>query len=118
VPFAAGVGFHLDFAGVLVKVRYFAQGAYYRVFGSPPPGAPPSVGMSRAVISGEGTQATGARRAGYHLAADLQPFVVEEPAELLRKVRSDLAAAGIEEAGGGSASRDGGLEQDVEDEAA
>ncbi|WP_203789283.1 hypothetical protein [Paractinoplanes rishiriensis] len=115
VPFSAGVGFNLDFSGVLVKVRYFAEGAYYRVFGTPPPDAPPSVGMSRAVISGEGPDGDGARRAGHHLAADLQPFVVEEPAELLRKVRSDLAAAGIREVGGGSGARDGGLEQDLED---
>jgi hypothetical protein len=110
VPFAAGVGFNLDFAGVLVKVRYRARGAYYRVFGTPPPGAPPSVGMSRAVI--------GSRRAGHRLAADLQPFVVEDPAELLDKVRSDLAAAGIEETSGGTSSRDGGLEQDIEGQAA
>jgi hypothetical protein len=119
VPFAAGVGFNLDFAGVLVKVRYFAQGAYYRVFGTPPPGAPPSVGMSRAVISGEGPGTTGSRRAGHYVAADLQPFVVEDPAGLLGQVRSELARAGVVEVtDGGSASRDGGLEQDAGEEAA
>jgi hypothetical protein len=40
---------------------------------------------------------------------------VEEPVELLRRVRADLAAAGVAEIAGGSASRDGGLERDLED---
>lgn len=109
VRFGAGVGFNLDFAGVLVKVRYLAEGAVYRVFGAAPKGTPPTVGMCRAVIAG------GDRKAGHHLAADLQQFTVEDPADLLRKVRSDLAAAGVEEAGVASSSRDGGLEQDFED---
>jgi hypothetical protein len=109
VRFAAGVGFNLDFAGVLVKVRYLAEGAVYRVFGAAPKGTPPTVGMCRAVISG------GDRKAGHHLAADLRAFTVEDPADLLRKVRSDLATAGVEEAGPASSSRDGGLEQDFED---
>jgi hypothetical protein len=91
---------------VLVKVRYLAEGAVFRVFGKPPPGAPPSVGMSRAVISGG---------EDHQLAADLQPFAVEEPAELLRRIPRGLAAQGIEEASGGNGSRDGGLEQDLED---
>jgi len=114
VPFATGLGFNLDFAGVLVKVRYFGERAVFRVFGRPPDDAPPTVGTSRVVISGEDLETHGAREAGHQLAADLQAFRVEDPAEQLRKVRSDLRAAGIEEIGGGSAGRGGGLEQDFE----
>jgi hypothetical protein len=114
VRFAGGLGFNLDFAGVLVKVRYFGERAVYRVFGTPPEGAPPTVGMSRVVVTGDDLESRGAREAGHQIAADLQAFRVEDPAEQLRKVRSDLAAAGVEEIGGGSGRRDGGLEQDFE----
>lgn len=94
VRFAGGLGFNLDFAGVLVKVRYFGERAVYRVFGTPPEGAPPTVGLSRAVVTGDDLESRGAREAGHQIAVDLQAFRVEDPADQLRKVRSDLKAAG------------------------
>jgi len=114
VRFGGGLGFNLDFAGVLVKVRYFGERAVYRVFGTPPEGAPPTVGTSRVVVTGDDLESRGARDAGHQIAADLQAFRVEDPAEQLRKIRSDLKVAGVEEIGGGTGRRDGGLEQDFE----
>jgi hypothetical protein len=70
--------------------------------------------MSRVVVTGDDLRTHGAREAGHQIAADLQAFRVEEPAEQLRQVRADLAAAGVEEVGGGTDRRDGGLEQDFE----
>jgi hypothetical protein len=66
------------------------------------------------VVTGDDLESSGAREAGHQIAADLQAFRVEDPAEQLRKVRSDLKAAGVEEIGGGTGRRDGGLEQDFE----
>jgi hypothetical protein len=108
------LGFNLDFAGVLVKVRYFAERAVYRVVGAAPEQPRRTVGMSRVVVTGDALESTGARTAGHHLAADLRPFHVDDPAEFLGWLEGRLAAAGIQRIGGGSAVRDGGLEQDQE----
>jgi hypothetical protein len=96
---------------VLVTVRYFAERAVYRMVGAPPAECGPTTGMSRVLVTGETPQTPGARPGGYHLAADLRPFHVDDAGEFLGWLQGRLSAAGIERIPGGSTVRDGGLDR-------
>ncbi|HZN17466.1 MAG TPA: hypothetical protein VFB84_04640 [Micromonosporaceae bacterium] len=112
---AAGpvLGFNLDIAGVLMRVRYLAGQAVYWVVGRPPALARRTVGMSRVVVAtGGGPEREGGP--GHHLAADLSPFRVDNPRDVLALFEARLEEAGVRRINGGGAMRDGGLENDEE----
>jgi hypothetical protein len=113
VPVRPQIGFNLDFAGVLVKVRYFAQGAVYQIFGEAPASAGNTTGTSRVVVTGDVLGQAIARESGHHLAADLQTFRVGNVRRFVTQLRTQLKSAGVAEVTSGSSTRDGGLEQDV-----
>ncbi|MBM2620210.1 hypothetical protein JIG36_32315 [Actinoplanes sp. LDG1-06] len=116
--FTTGFGFNLDFAGVLLKVRWFGGRLFYRQVGTPPSQPQRTRGMSRVVVSGDDVETQAARRGGHLVAVDLKPFDVEDPVQFLREAVGQLEAAGARRVDRGPGSRDGGLERDLGDEAA
>ncbi|MGK5685589.1 hypothetical protein [Actinoplanes sp. URMC 104] len=114
--FSTGFGFNLDFAGVLLKARYFGGQLLYRQVGVPPSEPRPTRGMSRVVVAGDDIETQDARRGGHIVAVDLKPFHVEDPREFLREAVRRLEEAGARRVDAGPGTRDGGLERDLEDE--